>query len=539
MGKKDRPASWHGVRPARRHAVSRQMIERVAERRRAGDWRGACAAAGLEVTFDLDEIRREHGAETAGAVTDDLMHLAPDLVRWHLPRGEPFLLPGRQVILAEHGPLELSVSTTSGGPAPARILLHCRPSLSAQVRLRRGDLDQDWTGLRQLWDLRCLDGLREWYGCSDRVPFLRPDGTPLSREELPAAPGPDDLAALTEWTAALSADGRLDDALTAVGVEPVEVSAWDFVRHRLAHVLSLDPVRLARTVRGLPGGAIIGRDTLCAARIEVDGGRLRLKALPARGQKRDLPWLAEAAWRRPPDLDLLWRGDIVPEDLHPLIYGVLFPGREPARPPGPPEVGPPPPVRVRCRDGAWHQVRFRDGRLRMPHDEEELRREEALRAFGGEVIGCFTVPAAWRGARGRLPRELRRLRSELIMMFRNGDTDGALSLLDHVDPRTPCGDHGTLLHLVHLVDHERVLPRLLDAGLDPAALDALHRTPLLVALTEDGSPRLIEAFLDAGAPLHSAYGGVHREIVESRLKRDLGHLRDRIEPLLPSPGRTG
>ncbi|MFE1788901.1 hypothetical protein ACFW7J_10980, partial [Streptomyces sp. NPDC059525] len=76
-------AAWQRVR---RYAVPRWMIEQAGAHRLAGDWRAACAAAGVEVVFGLSALARAHGTDVAAAVETDLLHLVPDLVRWHLPR---------------------------------------------------------------------------------------------------------------------------------------------------------------------------------------------------------------------------------------------------------------------------------------------------------------------------------------------------------------------------------------------------------------------------------------------------------------------
>lgn len=66
--------TWQRVR---RYAVPAGMIERCTERRLAGDWRGACAAGRIDVAFtDAEAKPFEH----------ELSELAPDLLRWHLPR---------------------------------------------------------------------------------------------------------------------------------------------------------------------------------------------------------------------------------------------------------------------------------------------------------------------------------------------------------------------------------------------------------------------------------------------------------------------
>ncbi len=88
---------------ARRYGVPARMVAEATAARLAGDWRGACEAARVDVTFTLDEVRHTHGATVAEKVADDLTHLAPDLLRWHLPRrvgdGRGLLWPRLTVLL--------------------------------------------------------------------------------------------------------------------------------------------------------------------------------------------------------------------------------------------------------------------------------------------------------------------------------------------------------------------------------------------------------------------------------------------------------
>lgn len=92
----------------REFAVPPSMIETATDRRLAGDWSGACAAAGFDPDIDVRALTRRHGRDIASQVLDDLRHLAPDLLRWHLPRVAPdgLLRPGLTVTLARYGQLE-------------------------------------------------------------------------------------------------------------------------------------------------------------------------------------------------------------------------------------------------------------------------------------------------------------------------------------------------------------------------------------------------------------------------------------------------
>src|SRR4051812_3796026 len=71
---------------ARRYGVPPTMIAAAARRRAVGDWRGACAAADVDVYLNLDLVRRRLGSGAADQLSAALLELAPDLLRWHLPR---------------------------------------------------------------------------------------------------------------------------------------------------------------------------------------------------------------------------------------------------------------------------------------------------------------------------------------------------------------------------------------------------------------------------------------------------------------------
>ncbi|NUU23622.1 MAG: hypothetical protein HOV68_19270, partial [Streptomycetaceae bacterium] len=110
--RESRLSCWLRVRE---FAVPPSMIETATVRRRAGDWAGACAAAGVDVDLNPRALARTHGSETAAQVRADLRHLAPDLLRWHMPRIAPdgLLRPGLTIALARYdgGDLQLVVRT--------------------------------------------------------------------------------------------------------------------------------------------------------------------------------------------------------------------------------------------------------------------------------------------------------------------------------------------------------------------------------------------------------------------------------------------
>lgn len=89
----DSPLSfWPRVRE---FAVPPSMIETATARRRAGDWAGACAAAHIDVDLQPRLVARRYGRDFAARLRSDLRHLAPDLLRWHMPRIAPTGCCGR------------------------------------------------------------------------------------------------------------------------------------------------------------------------------------------------------------------------------------------------------------------------------------------------------------------------------------------------------------------------------------------------------------------------------------------------------------
>ncbi|MDX3126561.1 hypothetical protein PV414_34770, partial [Streptomyces scabiei] len=88
----------------REFAVPPSMVETATARRSVGDWAGACAAAGVDVDLDLRSVARTYGRELLARIRADLRHLAPDLLRWHMPRIAPdgLLRPGLTLTLARY-----------------------------------------------------------------------------------------------------------------------------------------------------------------------------------------------------------------------------------------------------------------------------------------------------------------------------------------------------------------------------------------------------------------------------------------------------
>ncbi|GAA3392557.1 hypothetical protein [Streptomyces roseoviridis] len=409
---------WPRVRA---FAVPAAMIETATTRRLAGDWAGACAAAGFDVDLDLASLARTRGTELAARVRSDLRHLAPDLLRWHLPRIAPdgLLRPGLTVPLARYGAVHLVVRTApawadggqrlslalwDGTPAfrPTGPHPHPRPS-----RRFRFDLH------RHLWDARRTGELRTRSGAI-LPPAAGPDPTwsdPEAGPEGPSGPsaglpGPAEPA------------GPLGDSSAPAGLRPA-VGRWAAEAGILlrAEGRSHGAVAVRAAGRrlvlelGPPGRDGDGRGT-------GDSTCLRITT-PLRGGAA-LPLLPDAATWIPPDLELLRADAIEPGRLHPLVADALVPGDEPAPAPAPHDPGRP--RVVECR-GSLHRIGLVDGVLSpLDHGPAEVRREELLAALSGPPLPCLrAIDEAHRH-----PECLDGVRERLV----HGDTAGALAVVE-------------------------------------------------------------------------------------------------------------
>jgi hypothetical protein len=498
-----------GWMSARRFGLPARMLAEATARRRAGDWRGACAAAGFDVRFDLAGIADRHGSQVAARLEADLHHLVPDLVRWHLPRrwrgGVGLIEPELRIPLAEYDGVALSVRTPVHLERPQRIELHCGPSP------RKGwDVDR-WAHSRYLWDARETPSLLYRLGGGDRAPFFHRDGRRRGDGELPTVVPIGDPVALTEWVMLCQDAGQAEQGWAAAGIRadfsvPDDRMAWR--RHRPvdgidAMVPVLRPL-LDSMLRDVP---LIVLRTNEGWRADVvtlrrDGGQLTAARADYSAHRGDAT-VPRSWWERQPDLELLRLGRIEATAIHPLIRAAMFPD-------APADETYQPldstvdtlSVAVRCR-GQWHRVGWQDGRVApRDHTAEEVRREKVMRSLGGEVPRCFTVTESWQGTMsGRLPRAMRELRHHGMTAIQHGDTDELLRLLElGVDPIgiRDRWERGPLHHLAK-VDGERMLGPLLAAGLDINAKDAKGRGALSSVLFDGGSARLVRAMLDAGA----------------------------------------
>ncbi|MDX3119352.1 hypothetical protein, partial [Streptomyces scabiei] len=410
----------------REFAVPASMIETATARRLAGDWAGACAAAGIDVDFGLRVWARSHGHELTARVRSDLRHLAPDLLRWHLPRIAPdgLLRPGLTVALARYDfagrdgvrPVQLVLRTppawADAGQRVSLALLDASDPTAGDRRHphprpdRRFRLDLH----RHLWDARRAGELRVRSGA---------DGPPAGYAEDPPAVRP--LRGLGCAVDRWEAEARI--LLRAEGRSSGSV----LVRFGAGRRLVVDVPEEAETTRtaaGVRTGA--GSD----ARSGAGGGTPVLRRTKSRGSS--LPVLPDAATWVPPDLLLLRSGAIEARRLHPLVASAL-PPQEPGPEHAPPATGPaatdPTPDRavgraryVECR-GATHRIGLVDGVLAaLDHDPAEVRREELLAALTGAPLPCLrAIDRAH-----RRPDCLAGVRERLV----HGDVAGALAVVE-------------------------------------------------------------------------------------------------------------
>ncbi|RAG82631.1 hypothetical protein DN069_26275 [Streptacidiphilus pinicola] len=374
------PSRWLQLwRRVREFAVPPSMIETAGARRAAGDWGGACAAARVDVDLNLRTVASRHGSDVAAQIRDDLRHLAPDLLRWHMPRIVPdgLLRPGLTVGLAcyarpDAGPPLHLVARTSPGWAdagqrfslaiwdPTRPLadvgLHPHPRPGRRFRL---DLH------RHLWDVRRTDELRARSGA-----------------ELADPEGPE------RWAAE-----------AAILLRAEAGSSWNGA--------PFGPQDGPRDARGRVG-VRIGSRRLLVLDTATGSGTPPVLSASARSREAGLPLLPDASIWTPPDLALLRAGLVDADALHPFVASALAPGHKSAGPRAGAEKAPGQQI-VECR-GSRHRIAVVDGVLSpLDHDPDELRREELLIALGGPPLPCLrTIDLVHRGpdclddVRGRL-----------------------------------------------------------------------------------------------------------------------------------------
>ncbi|MFD3372804.1 MULTISPECIES: hypothetical protein [unclassified Streptomyces] len=400
----------------REFAVPPSMIETATVRRRAGDWAGACAAAGVDVDLDLRSLARTRGQDLAAQVRADLRHLAPDLLRWHMPRIAPhgLLRPGLTIALTRYDAAEPDSPGTRDGPGTVCLVVRTAPAWAdagQRISLALWDGSHADAGTRRhphprpnrrfrldlhrhLWDARRSDELRVRSGADRPAAEGLPPVNPDVPEPLPVPVPWDPRCAVDRWAAEagilLRAEGR------STGTVAVRVGS--------GQRLLLDLVADGEGP-GPPGFSV--------------------SVAPTRGATAALPVLPDAATWTLPDLELLRSGSIGIDQLHPLVASALAPDKSPkgrSRAPGRALSVPGQPHLVECR-GERHRIGLVDGVLSpLDHDPAEIRREELLAELTGTPLPCLqTIDTAHRH-----PDCLTGVRERL----QHGDIAGALAVVE-------------------------------------------------------------------------------------------------------------
>ncbi|MFI2645134.1 hypothetical protein [Streptomyces sp. NPDC018610] len=436
---------WQRVRE---YAVPPSMIETSAARRAVGDWAGACAAARIDVDLDLRAVRDRHGTDVLHRLRADLRRLAPDLLRWHMPRIAPDgrLRPGLTLALARY--------PRSGAP-PLQLVVRTPPA---------------WADAGQRMSLALWDGSGN--GCPEG-PAPPP---PRSRPHPHPHPHPDRRFRLDLhrhlWDAARSGElawrcGAGDASFGAPPRGVADESGRPVAAEWAVERWAAEAESLLRT-EGCPRGAFTVRlGARSRAVLELvapdDSHAPTLRPLPEPLPPQEVAALAvlpEAAARVLPDLELLRAGLVAAGRLHPLVAPALAAyGREAVAGPSVPEPGDP--HRVECR-GEVHRIALRDGVLTaVDHDPDQLRREELLIALGGPPLPCLRAIDAVH----RSPQALPAVRERLG----HGDVAGALAVVEGL-----LGPAAVLRDGPLRTELETAASRRVDHGLFRAGLVAVH-----------------------------------------------------------------
>ncbi|UGQ12273.1 hypothetical protein LO772_01285 [Yinghuangia sp. ASG 101] len=402
----------------REYAVPPAMIESATARRLVGDWAGACAAAGFDVDLNLRAVGRTHGRALAAEVRADLRCLAPDLLRWHMPRIAPdgLLRPGLTVSLARYA------TASDGGsrrerPRPVHLVARTIPT---------------WADAGQRVSLALWDG-----SDASAPAFAHPHARPNARFRLDLHRHLWDADRAHELRTRSGADRLSDEGRPPPGPEPPQAEPLELADcarelltglsdgHGCAVDRWADEARILLRAEGRSAGAVTVRlssgQRLLLERVVDDDAPPTLRVASPHNQRGQagLPLLPDAATWVPPDLELLRTGTIEPGRLHPLVAAALVPNSESS------QVTSSPTERARlveCR-GAWHRIGLVDGVLAaLDHDPDELRREELLAALTGTPLPCLqAIDRAH-----RRPDCLEGVRERLA----HGDTAGALAVVE-------------------------------------------------------------------------------------------------------------
>ena len=475
------------------------MVAAATERRLAGDWRGACTAALADVHIDLRSVAATYGRAHAERIEADLAGLAPDLMRRFLPRWQGRLLPRSTVVLSRsdeacRGARE---GSARGGPVLIASVRTSWQTVRQGFSLRVGhEVSPGFLDLPEwAWHAGAVADRRWVYGGGpDRLAWHFPDGSPYPQGTVTPPEQAADRPAEVERLAALLAAGRTLEAFQAAGFEVDMTSGARYAVHPTTLLTWFGPGLPAARAEALRLGRRYGLD-----RFVTSLGGIGVSGFTVGWDNYSGPRTGPVLFRlqAPMEAALLRFGDLDPDDLHPLVHEALFPGREQRwrlRRPHEPEL-----IRVRC-GGQWHTVLATGGHLRAPrHGDDEMRREFVLGGLGGPLSGCAAAVRGWRTGERPMPKDVRKDRQTLFAQALHGDTDGLLArLADGLDPGLRAPGGGNLLHRLAHLDHDRILPVLLAAGLSLEERDHEGRTPLHAA-AESAAEATMAALVAAGA----------------------------------------
>ncbi|QVI24915.1 hypothetical protein KHQ06_15705 [Nocardia tengchongensis] len=413
------------------------MIKTATARRRAGDWAGACAAAGFDVDIDLRSVTRIHGRALTARVRADLLCLAPDLLRWHLPRVAPdgLLRPGLTMTLARYDTDEYGNGCGKAGPA--HLVVRTAPAWAdAGQRISLALWTESNTGT--------IGGLH---------PHPRPNRRyrlDLHRHLWDA----DSSGELRIRSGAAQFDdtGRIDPRLAALAPPGCAVDRW------------ADEAAILLRDQGCPAGPVLVRAGARRVVVELppdgdDPPGLRVVERYPPGLVSALPILPDAATWTLPDLELLRAGAIAADQLHPLVASALEPGYSRDETCcGTASAGQP--RWVECR-GEQHRIGLVDGVLAaLDHDPAEIRREELLVALTGTPLPCLqAIDRAY-----RQPDDISGVRERLA----HGDVAGALAVVDGLVGPGAALRSGALLDELEAAAQRRITYGLFRSGLSTA-----------------------------------------------------------------------
>lgn len=546
------------IAKAKLEAVPSDLVDELAVREASREWSEGLAAAAIDIDFDPDSPVDGLDAEACRRLRDDLEHLDPASVLWHLPRSASGRVP-RDLWLTldvlgrrphpHNQDISLVLMTAKIGADRSRLCL--------SVQKLMGTRPYSWHLDRALWDRRHRGrGLTDTVQLAE-LPFLgRPDRSMDERLDQwhRGSAGPVDRA---ELTILLADHGELETACAVAGLrwEPVvlqmattpgvveltasdfrgcggeRLSRWNWDRKATArfafdvHDLALSSLAAhtetwAATQRPkfrfaclLPAPSIRDNQASSAhlvAEPTADGVVLGIRRVAT-----TRPKLPASRSRRLVEIDLLRTGQLGLVDLPPTVRsGLGLP--EPA-------AGEAPTVRTKHRAerslsdllvcevecyGEKHRLAMVDGAIAFEdHDTADEETERVLGALGGPAFGCFKVRDSWHsGTSAGLPARWKELRRRLQRAIDDGDSAALTVMLDAgIDPRTSDRSGRSLLSLVSRFD-VAVAERLLDVD-DIDSTDRAGRTPLHAAAAAgnvDVMARLLERGSDPQALDQSA-----------------------------------